>query len=53
MDPDSTLAALRQITDKSFPEGLDDNEISTVVNLFIALDEWLSKGGFLPEAWQR
>lgn len=30
-----------------------EDTISALVEHFEALDAWLSKGGFLPDAWQR
>jgi hypothetical protein len=49
MDPNQTLADLRELADK--PVSLDTCEEMQV--LVSALDSWLSKGGFLPEAWAR
>ena len=53
MDPDSTLAAIRQIADvcESAQRPLDDNESATLAGLIRALDTWISGGGFLPTAW--
>jgi hypothetical protein len=56
MDPDQALKDLRdafQIIDTThlFNETLD--AYHTVRDSSQALDEWLSKGGFLPKAWQR
>jgi hypothetical protein len=53
MDPDVTLEWLRN---ELKPELLDMEdeakiEIDGVVQMFQALDEWISKGGFLPKAW--
>jgi hypothetical protein len=60
MDPNETLATLRTeagdiitciATD---PEGSDGRIIAAAADMaeaFEALDEWLSKGGFLPDAW--
>lgn len=45
MDPDATLAQIHAYDD----EGNSDEAML----LFHALDEWLSKGGFLPKAWAR
>ena len=46
MDPNETLARLRteMHDEQHFDAGL-------VMELFDALDGWLSKGGFLPDAW--
>lgn len=59
MDPNATLAEARQAvadvrahqddeTDDTVCSALD---AIRVAEAFEALDEWLSKGGFLPEAW--
>ena len=64
MDPDAALAAARQaraVLDAD-PADLDDGwtdmeqeaRDDAAVDLrdaFVALDEWCSKGGFLPAAW--
>lgn len=55
MDPDVTLDWLRN---ELKPELLDMEgdakiEWDAVIQLFQALDEWLSKGGFLPKAWRQ
>lgn len=42
MDPNVTLSRLRELA--------DNNDVEWA-NLFESLDDWLSKGGFLPEAW--
>ena len=53
MDPDSTLAAIRQIADvcESQQRPLDDNESATLAGLINALDTWITRGGYLPTAW--
>lgn len=47
MDPDE---ALRRMRDLCTIDGVDPEKI---VAQFQELDEWLTKGGFLPEAWAR
>lgn len=54
MDPDVTLEEMRALVKKVLydePEGPypDTEEMFT---LFEGLDGWISKGGFLPTAWQ-
>lgn len=44
MDPDVTLMRLREKMQGNFIE-------SETRELFEALDNWLSKGGFLPRDW--
>lgn len=62
MDPDQTLADLRAAQDDASRASgrWDDQQIAAwhAANERIAdcagyLDEWLSKGGALPKAWQR
>jgi hypothetical protein len=43
MDPNVTMQLLR--------EALANNDVNEAVYLMKILDEWLSKGGFLPRAW--
>jgi hypothetical protein len=47
MDPNETLARLRELAEK--PVSLDVCE--EMQGLFDDLDQWLSKGGFKPAAW--
>jgi len=58
MDPDVALAEIREQVEEF--EGLsDDNFVDAlraadqIVERIKALDEWLSKGGFLPKEWAR
>lgn len=46
MDPNETLRAIRALLTED--DGRTDPELADKVR---ALDEWLTKGGFLPEAW--
>lgn len=56
MDPNETLTDIRNIIANITSGHLDtERKIKQAYDLlyqFEALDEWLSKGGFLPEAWQ-
>ena len=47
MDPNETLALIRELCEK--PVGLDTCE--ELQPLVTALDEWMSRGGFLPDDW--
>lgn len=29
----------------------DENEVTRLSELIVSLDEWISKGGFLPQRW--
>lgn len=49
MDPNETLAALRRWKDHLF---VGEHSEDHAKELFEALDEWLSKGGFLPRDWR-
>lgn len=53
MDPDVVLLQLRSAAreyDPNSPDAAADAQV--VVDGFMALDEWLTKGGFLPKAWE-
>ena len=63
MDPDANLAEQRGIQERLDRSRLDDypsdtilelqnNDLNRLAQLAAALDEWLSKGGFLPKAWK-
>lgn len=57
MDPNAAHSVIRaQITRLRDQEGdeLGYSNLDTgwLIDAVEALDEWLSKGGFLPEAWQ-
>lgn len=51
MDPNAALTALRELLADHYHHGTTD--LGLLVERFESLDEWLSNGGFLPEAWQR
>lgn len=57
MDPNTTLKMLREAIKGFFDaaeNGSADDEYDcavTVAGMAEALDEWLTKGGFLPDAW--
>jgi len=59
MDPEAALAQARsacaQIGHQVDVVGKmpDDEDVDRLVTAFEALDEWLCKGGFLPDAWIR
>jgi hypothetical protein len=57
MDPDAALNELRELAGRLRDPGpeqvLDDLEdVGRMAELVEALDGWLSRGGFLPAAWQ-
>lgn len=54
MDPNETLAEIRKILAKTitrFGQAQRFENLEAVASLFQDLDEWLSKGGFLPGDW--
>lgn len=61
MDPDEALKKAREAA-KGVIEGLSyehrgqpsvEDYAGVLAEAFEALDEWLSKGGFLPDDWRR
>lgn len=54
MDPDTALAELRTLAlDVLSPvDGESSDEAIELAEKFQGLDEWLSRGGFLPAAWR-
>lgn len=65
MDPNEALRMIRELVDATAAD-LDDEHAADVtddversgratelVDTFRGLDEWLSRGGFLPTEWQR
>jgi hypothetical protein len=57
MDPDANLAELRRIATRVLAapsiEEIDCADAERIADLVDALDGWLSRGGFLPDAWKR
>lgn len=50
MDPNAVLAEIRLlVTDQLTRGGDPDPELAGLVG---ALDEWLTRGGFLPDSWK-
>lgn len=55
MDPNETLAQLREsarVLGECADRFPDDYYDFHIPDLFKSLDEWLSRGGFLPTAWK-
>lgn len=61
MDPNATLAEIRQLVDKVYAArdngGMDGNDeeydaLQALAENFRNLDEWLTRGGFAPHAWR-
>lgn len=51
MDPDEALKLLQGLARRL--EDDVDEEAREMAERFIALDDWLSQGGFLPREWAR
>lgn len=59
VDPNALLAELRKLANETLDD-LDDPVVSEDVSageaglatLFLQLDDWVARGGFLPGAWQ-
>lgn len=56
MDPNATLKEILEIAERMI--SVDDRDAGELiedslqlVELVMALDEWMTKGGFLPEKW--
>lgn len=52
MDPNKALAEIRELT-KLWSHQLDDHQVQRLLELVAGLDDWMSKGGFMPEPWMR
>lgn len=50
MDPNETLRLIRIMA--SFCHDSDDEHARSLAELVDSLDGWLSRGGFLPKAWE-
>ena len=51
MDPNETLRLIRANVDNG--ERTDVDSYVELVELVHALDDWLSRGGFLPDDWSK
>lgn len=49
MDPNTALARLRAWAEGDGNSGINESD---AMELFAGLDEWLSKGSFLPDGWR-
>lgn len=54
MDPNAALAEIRaEIADiESAGNDIEYRGAHKLADLVQSLDEWIAKGGFLPDAWQ-
>jgi len=56
MDPNANLNEQRNIIAAMLAEGsehIDSGDAVRLADLVQALDEWITKGGFLPDAWRK
>jgi len=55
MDPNQVLADLMELTARvdSETEPLTSDDAEQMAEKFIALNDWMRKGGFLPTAWAK
>ena len=54
MDPNATLQQIRSLVTIYFNGGKwPEPDATDLAQAIRDLDEWLSKGGFLPDAWAR
>ncbi len=53
MDPDANLEELRRLVAQRHGGGLDEHDVLRLADLIESLDDWLSRGGFLPADWAK
>ena len=52
MDPNATLERIRTLVAAMLDRSDTSDETDELVQAIDNLDTWISRGGFLPEAWQ-
>lgn len=52
MDPEEALRLCRESAQRILDGEEKSFDPAMLAESFTALDEWISRGGFLPEAWQ-
>ena len=57
MDPNATLRELRELLGGDHSGSLDPetasmDDLCRMEELWQALDQWIGRGGFLPDAWK-
>lgn len=52
MDPDVTLAEIRELIAQDYRSELARDDVCALIERVEALDNWLKRGGFLPKVWQ-
>lgn len=53
MDPNAALAEIRELVAKIDSPDWHHTDASRLCDLVDGLDQWMSRGGFLPVAWAR
>jgi hypothetical protein len=58
MDPNEALRRVRRMVQSILEEGaaegvVNDSDVLELVEHVAALDNWLTRGGFLPDSWRR
>lgn len=51
MDPNAILQTIREIVSIGTDRPLTSDETDVLVTSVSTLDEWITRGGFLPTAW--
>lgn len=52
MDPDAALATILAWAHEMNEEGENDYDAWDIAETVIGLDQWIRKGGFLPQPWE-
>jgi hypothetical protein len=52
LDPNATLAELRRLVDEHWDEDSAGDPAREFAEHVSALDDWLTRGGFLPAVWE-
>lgn len=53
MDPDTALAEALDLAVRLIDEEAEDGDDVRLAELIVGLDRWLSRGRFMPSAWER
>jgi hypothetical protein len=53
MDPEETHRLMTELASQSYIRDLEPQEWRALADYVTALNEWLSRGGFLPKEWRR
>jgi hypothetical protein len=52
MDPDETLSEILEIAEQHAKGNSPPHKLDELVDLVLALDTWLRRGGYLPTPWE-